>query len=369
MMKSKITYVFLSLMISTQIWASESALNKPFQNALILPGGGFGQAMHIGTYHAMLESGIRPDLIIGTCGGGLAAAIIEKYPNDPQAQIDFLLKPEVHQLMLSIDKTRAGKTFNVIPLLINSKRLAKKTKFLKKYILDVSQDFSVFQDSKMTEASGSKDFSTIIQSVEYAPAQNKERPYTQIYFTDESTAKYLEGHESPLFYVPKSRVSLNTETITDFKLADVSRATIADPYLMKPLYKDNQIFMTGAIDALPIGLASQLAYNTFYYYENDLPGPFDRLFKATFGFRMMDKIDRERVSTSESMISNQHFNEESSVDPKFGLSKGIHSGVPKSYEKYKKIVLAQYQIAKDEVKKIIQQNSQNAENKRLTILK
>ncbi|HAQ37810.1 MAG TPA: hypothetical protein DCQ58_04810, partial [Saprospirales bacterium] len=68
------------LICLTFLWLVNGSTQKPFKRSLILPGGGFKMAMHLGSYHAMLQAGLEPDLIVGTCGGGLTAGIIEMFP-------------------------------------------------------------------------------------------------------------------------------------------------------------------------------------------------------------------------------------------------------------------------------------------------
>jgi len=79
-----------------------AAAQKPFERSLILPGGGLKTAMHLASYHAMLQAGLEPDLIVGTCGGSLTAGIIEMFPGQPEAQLEFLLSPKLHQRLLEI---------------------------------------------------------------------------------------------------------------------------------------------------------------------------------------------------------------------------------------------------------------------------
>jgi len=315
-----------------------AAAQKPFERSLILPGGGLKTAMHLASYHAMLQAGLEPDLIVGTCGGSLTAGIIEMFPGQPEAQLEFLLSPKLHQRLLEIKTTRHAKLFNVLYLIFSSEIQGRKNNYLKKYILKVPQDLCIFDLSGFSPKTKEKTFATIIQSAEML--EGKKNLFSQVFFTDTKTAELLQGFESKLGH----NVNCENIVISEFLLNEAVRASIADPFLMEPYKKGNRYFLTGALDVLPFELTEMLSSETYFFFKNDLQSLLDRFFKATFGFKMMDKVLKQRDKNAE-MIVDTIFGKDAEIEPGMVLFAGIITKVPTKYERYREVMLRQYQIA------------------------
>lgn len=295
-------------------------------------------AMHLGSYHAMLQAGLEPDLIVGTCGGGLTAAVIEMLPGQPDLQLEYLLSPEFHQSLLEIKTTRHAKLLNVLYIILSSEFQGRKKAYLRKFILHVPQDLGILDQTTFTPPTSGKTFATIIQSAEMT--RNKKSRFMQVFFTDIKTAELLKGFNSNLGY----NVDSETVVISEFLLKEAVRASITDPFLMAPFKKDNRYFLTGAVDVLPFELTEKLSAETFFFFKNDLQSLLDRFFKATFGFKMMDKVLRQRDKNAE-MVIDTIFGKNAEIDPGLVLFAGIVLKVPVKYERYRELMLRQYQIS------------------------
>lgn len=79
---------------------------KKYRRCLVLAGGGGRLGAHLGTHAAACEAGAAPDVVLGTCGGALVAALVHAEP-DPARQLDFLAGPEMYRFWCSV-KTRPG---------------------------------------------------------------------------------------------------------------------------------------------------------------------------------------------------------------------------------------------------------------------
>lgn len=336
------------LLFLVLFWLVNGDAQKPFKRSLILPGGGFKMAMHLGSYHAMLQAGLEPDLIIGTCGGGLTAGIIEMFPDQPEAQLEFLLSPKVHRSLLEIHPTRHAKLFNFLYLIFKAENQGRKKKYLRKFILDVPQNLSIFDDSCFTPKTDRKSFATIIQSTEMV--SGKESNFFQVFFTDPNTAEMLDGYESKLGHKVKSEIIV----ISEFFLKEAVRASITDPFLMAPFTKEDRCFLTGAVDVLPFELTGMLSSETFFFFKNDLQSLLDRFFKATFGFKMMDKVLKQRDHQAD-MVTDSIFGKDAEIDPGVVLFAGIIPKVPYNYKRYREVMLRQYHISLARSLEILQQ--------------
>ena len=84
--------------------------------------------------------------------------------------------------------------------------------------------------------------------------------FKETYFTDEQTAKLLDGFVSPMAsYGPASNVEPETEVRTDLDMTTALRASISDPFLMEPKQIGNDRYLGGITDLYAIELAKSLA--------------------------------------------------------------------------------------------------------------
>lgn len=63
---------------------------------MVMGGGGGRLVAYAGMHAAAVEAGLAPDLVIGTCGGALAAALVHAEP-DPGRQQAWLASPEMYR--------------------------------------------------------------------------------------------------------------------------------------------------------------------------------------------------------------------------------------------------------------------------------
>ena len=72
----------------------------------MLAGGGGRLGIHLGTVAAARESGLAPDVVLGTCGGALVAALVHAEP-DPARQLEVLGGPAMYRFWQGV-RARPG---------------------------------------------------------------------------------------------------------------------------------------------------------------------------------------------------------------------------------------------------------------------
>jgi hypothetical protein len=77
-----------------------SAAPAKYRRCLVMAGGGGRLGIHLGTYAAACEAGLAPDVVLGTCGGALIAAIVHA-ESDLARQLDLLAGPEMYRFWCS----------------------------------------------------------------------------------------------------------------------------------------------------------------------------------------------------------------------------------------------------------------------------
>lgn len=69
-----------------------------YQRAVLFSGGGTRFGLYLGMYAALDEMGLKPDLLIASCGGSLAAAIIQAFERDAERK-SYLQSEEFYRFI------------------------------------------------------------------------------------------------------------------------------------------------------------------------------------------------------------------------------------------------------------------------------
>ena len=102
----------------------------PYERVLLFSGGSTRFGYYLGSYAALCEFGLPPDLILASCGGSLAALLVDIAP-DPKELRDLSQSRALYQALGKTQPTRAKNSFN----LTNHRHLYQA---LKRYYLDKS---------------------------------------------------------------------------------------------------------------------------------------------------------------------------------------------------------------------------------------
>ncbi|UVW27249.1 patatin-like phospholipase family protein [Massilia sp. H6] len=77
---------------------------EKYQRCLVLPGGGFRFGYYLGVYAAAVDSGQLPDILLASCGGAIAAAVIAGLPNT-QERLEWLTSRYMYSFLREIQPT------------------------------------------------------------------------------------------------------------------------------------------------------------------------------------------------------------------------------------------------------------------------
>ena len=78
---------------------------KPYPTVAVFSGGGTRYALYLGMYAAMQHYGVKPDLLIASCGGSIAANIIQSFATDEQRKA-FIQSEELYSFVQNTRMTR-----------------------------------------------------------------------------------------------------------------------------------------------------------------------------------------------------------------------------------------------------------------------
>jgi predicted acylesterase/phospholipase RssA len=244
---------------------------KPFHRVLVLTGGGFKFLYEIGVYDALVDHGWKPDLIIATCGGAVAAAIIHGVP-DRNERLALIQSPELLNGFRAFRLTGGG--FRDLERLIRKLSHYKTGWETGSDVIPDLFSLTLFDNDSIALPFWQRPFSArspddphvliVGATLAFGPkdvgaSRNGRKLYHEAYFTDAEVAPYLEGFPSPIAQdYPESAVGPETFVFTQFTVGDAASISIRDPFLMKPVEYDGQYYAGGDVDLFPLELARRL---------------------------------------------------------------------------------------------------------------
>jgi hypothetical protein len=212
----------------------------PFERGLVLPGGGFQFAMFLGMLEGLELQGERPDVVVGSCGGGVAAAIATTIAS-PAERRALIESREFFEILRSASVQNAG-----LGSVLGKLWSLHWRRWVGDGLPNVFSDTLVHLPAHLPVPELDRPFGTsgirgviVAARVKFQPdevgaPQNGRKPYQQVFFTDADTAGHLRGLESPIARLfPDSAVQATTEAILGRRPGVAARLSVADPFYVK----------------------------------------------------------------------------------------------------------------------------------------
>ncbi|WP_201536234.1 patatin-like phospholipase family protein [Psychrobacter ciconiae] len=329
----------------------------PYQRVMLFSGGSTRFGYYLGSYAALCEFGLPPDLILASCGGSLAALLVDIAPN-PKDLRDLSQSQVLYQALGKTQPTHAKNSFGLTnhrhlyqalkryyldKSYLNQSYLNKKPKKLARYhhtdcmesLLDELKNQALFtidddwlepllnlKADLTTENTTSSPDIAIIASRFYQPNNenratkqlDKQTPdfYLQeVLFAPKAFANHplLTAMSCPLHQVAPNRIAKSIYPVFDWQWRHAIRASIADMYYLSPIYIDGVGWsLGGVIDLTPIEMAVKLGKTVFAEtkadYDTKLAVP---AIKRVFGFDPNQRWQRVYQEFGDSSKHNVHW--------------------------------------------------------------
>lgn len=284
-------------------------MDEKFKRAVIFSGGGTRLMIYLGIFAALDELNMKPDILIASCGGSFAAAVINAFP-DHFSRKEYLKSEEYFQFVSQTTLTRHKKLSEIGIFSLKKCFDKRKAPFIEdifnRYLVEMPQDLTeCFPSIKNT--SFSKEIPTVIIGSEllFTPQdsqqlRNGKKLFQKVIFTDIETAKkigeeYISTHPKSF---KNSAVEETSKIITDFSMLESTRASVSDMFYVKPLALHDRYFMGGVIDLVPIELARHLSKEVITEKKQSYTSIEEALIRSVFGFSA-----NERLIETENIIS------------------------------------------------------------------
>jgi len=253
---------------------------KPYKRCMVLGGGGFRFGIYIGMYAALRQAGKAPDVLLASCGGAIAAAIIHQLP-DPQQQRAWLSSEQMYQFWCGLRSTDhaalAGTLLSAARRKLSSASAPVIPDLFNDYLFEIPPQLPFPAASGTPEV----DVAIIGGKLLFGPAdvgqpRGQRKLFAETIFCNERAAAALRGMDSPLADARWGEHAVAREMLIDTTapVTDAARISIADMiYFRSAQYRGDE-YIGGVLDLFPVEVARQLGEEVVMEFKE----AFDQVF-------------------------------------------------------------------------------------------
>ncbi|MBO0593455.1 patatin-like phospholipase family protein [Cellulophaga sp. E16_2] len=296
-------------------------MNNKFNTAFILSGGGTRIMIYLGMFAALEQLGIKPDVLIGTCGGAFAATVINTFP-DNESRKAYLKSQEYFQFATKNRLTKDKKLSRIG--LLSLKKICDKRNapfiedVFNTYLAEISQDFP--KDFPLLAATEfSKQIPTLIIGSEIlfdpkaiGQERKQQKLYQKVIFTDADTASRinLENTSISSENYRNSAVEKLAKLKTGISMLVSTRVSISDMFYVAPVCLDGKYFAGGAIDLIPIELAKYIANSVIIEEKQSYSPVEESLVRAVLGYSGNKRLEEIQKHAPNYQIDTRNIKKE-----------------------------------------------------------
>ncbi len=247
-----------------------------------MAGGGFRFGIYLGLHAAACAAGRAPDLLLASCGGAIAAALIHRVP-DLAEQRAWLTSPEMHQFWSSIAPAPTA-TIRRILLGVAHRaidpRPAPRVPDLFNHYLHALPPLPPLPHGTPTIAQQGPDVALVgsrllFTAAEVGQARGQRKLFEQTVFCNTRAAQLVDGMPAPLGGPEwgNTAVAPRVATDTTMPLDVAARISVSDMYYFACHPQGGAHYMGGVVDLFPIELAHRLAHRVVMEFK----APFEQL--------------------------------------------------------------------------------------------
>ena len=274
---------------------------KPFHNCLLLSGGGTRFALYNGMYAALRALGKTPDLLIASCGGAFAALVINAFATDKERKA-YLQSEEFYEFIKSLSLTPYSKLHRLGILALqkryNKRRAPLVEDVYERYLVAMREELSYLLPS-LAQVSFSATLPTIVIGAKmlFAPHEcgkprGERKLYQEVLMTDPMTAQRinLSAIKHTEANYTHSAIAADILIETEMPMLTAARISISDMFYVAPVAYKGAYYAGGAIDLVPMELASALSTNVIAEEKQAYSPTEEALVRAVLGFSGNERL-------------------------------------------------------------------------------
>lgn len=283
------------------------------QRCLVLAGGGFRLGYYLGVHAAAEASGRRPDILLATCGGALAAAVIAALP-DAEARLDWVAGPALHGFLRDIRSTRQARPW---PALGGAARrwlermpVRRIPDLFTDYLFELPEDLPLPAATSAPAAPALAIVASrlLFEAHETGRLRVQRRLFAEVVFCPPRAAHLLAGMPAPAADARWSHGAIAPALETDctMPVADAVRSSIADMFYFRSHAHAGRHYAGGVVDLFPIELAQRLAHEIIM----ERKAPFGRwlalpALRAVFGIDGAARLDHVHAQRADAWVDTR----------------------------------------------------------------
>lgn len=338
---------------------------------VVFSGGGTRYAMYGGMFAALEDHGMKPGLIISTCGGSIAAAIINSFPTNEERKAYFRSE-ELYRFIRDIrlsEQSRLHRIGLYCLKLVCSKRKASYIRdIFRRYLVDMPSGPDIMLPSLGSAFGvhipvvmvGSE---LLFQKEEVEQPRNGRKLYRKVLFTDPETAKYIDckAIEITSSSYQDSAVDREIRMVTTATVPEAMRISLSDMFYVQPVCYENKYYAGGVVDLLPVELAEALAETIILEEKEPFTAVEEGLVRAVFGYNGNERLKdvaknriQYRIDTRQATRELQGHYIRKRID---WLRNRVDITLPDSYQQFAEDVDYQWQYGYRKVERMLAANS------------
>ena len=330
---------------------------KKYQRCMILSGGGFRFGYFLGMYAALAAQKKAPDILLGTCGGAVAAAIIQGLPND-EARKQWIRSPQMHEYWCSLKTNPRSRLTGTLWSAAKRRMLARDAKYIPDlfhdYLFEIERyvplpKYPVALEDRPAVAILAGQLAYYESDV--GMLRDKRKLFNEIVFCDQRSNRLLSDQTSAVSS-PANAIDTQVLLNTSMPLDEAARASISDMFYFRCHSRAGESYVGGAINLVPTELARALAHQIIVEkksaYDSQLAIP---AIKAVFGMDANRRLAQVHGQAVDCWIDTSDMTtalKQNSFDKKLNWrTNQIELAAPKSYDAYAEMIDAQWQYGYD----------------------
>lgn len=236
-----------------------------YQRCLVFAGGGFRLGYYLGVHAAAEKCGCAPDVVLVSCGGALAAAVIATLP-DAASRRDWMAGPAMYNYLRQLTASRQATPFNTLAGValrwLRQPSAARLPDLWHDYLFEtpgtVPLPGAPLHDAPALVMVGTR---LLFAPEEAGAPRAGRRLFAQVAFCGPRAASLLADMPAPAADPRWSTgaVAPQLEVDGSMALADAVRISTADIFYFRSHAHGGQHYTGGLIDLFPIELAQRLA--------------------------------------------------------------------------------------------------------------
>jgi predicted acylesterase/phospholipase RssA len=319
-----------------------------------MAGGGFHFGYYLGIYAAMCESGKQPDVLLASCGGAIAASLIQAIP-DNETRIAWLSSPEMYEYWRGLKSTRKARVTRAVAHAMKRRMFGKDAHVVPDlfhdYMFDIPAQLPLPVCTKkyidVAIVAGKMNY----DEREIGHLRDGRKLFSETIFCESRAADLLRGMSSPLNHPMFGDNAIAPELLTDVNMpiADAVRASISDMYYFRCHSHESGNYIGGVIDLFPIEVASRLADNVIM----ELKGGYDEMFgipaiRTVLGFHGNERLNHVLAQQAEAWVDTSDMEKyfaRQRIHQKIIWAKNkIQIVTPPTHEQYVGMIRAQWEF-------------------------